>query len=92
MRSNNRQIVTGIVVNEKLNVRRTERMSLRQETNYIKKFGIDNHLDRIGLTRAFYRENLAARVGYALWINPHDKKLIDYKNTLNKFVATKNSP
>lgn len=40
----NRQIVTGIVVNEKLQVSREYRRQLRAEIYYCKKYGVEQHL------------------------------------------------
>ena len=45
-----RQVVTGIVVNEKMNLAREYRRKIRQEMYYIQKFGIDAHLHAIGIT------------------------------------------
>lgn len=38
------QTVTGIVVNEKLNITKEYKKNIRQEMYYIKKFGLDEHL------------------------------------------------
>ena len=39
-----RQCVTGIVVNEKINIAKEYKKKIRQEMHYIKKFGLDEHL------------------------------------------------
>lgn len=46
LRQNVRQSVTGIVVNEKLQVSREYRKNLRQELYYCRKFGVESHLRR----------------------------------------------
>jgi RNA-directed DNA polymerase len=51
-----RQAVTGIVVNEKLNWPRARRRWLRQEVHYLERFGVDSHLEHRGVDRARYKE------------------------------------
>lgn len=71
-RRNNRQEVTGIVVNEKLQVPRSMRHKLRQEIYYIKKYGVNSHLGRINETRKNYINHLMGIANYILFINPTD--------------------
>jgi RNA-directed DNA polymerase len=61
----NRQSVTGIVVNEKLNWPRSRRRWLRQEVYYLLRFGVDDHLRARGISRARYKEFIYGHV-YAL--------------------------
>lgn len=55
---NYRQEVTGIIVNKRLRVNRKYKLYLRQQIYYIKKFGIDNHLNKIGCDASGYKEHL----------------------------------
>lgn len=66
------QTVTGIVVNEKLNIPADFRRSLRQELYYCRKFGIAEHLRRIGGEESAeaYRMRLLGRVNYVLQALP----------------------
>ena len=43
-----RQVVTGVVVNEKPNLPKEYRRNIRREIYYIKKFGLDEHIKRTG--------------------------------------------
>ena len=43
----NSQNVTGIVVNEKLQINSKYRSTIRKEVYYISKYGIDSHIKRI---------------------------------------------
>lgn len=72
MKRENLQIVTGIVVNEKINARSAARKKLRQEAYYIKKFGLDEHLKQNNIDRANYLEALIGRAKHYLWINERD--------------------
>jgi len=47
MKKHQRQVVTGLVVNEKVNVKREKYMLVRQQIYYCNKYGVKDHLDRI---------------------------------------------
>ena len=80
-----RQIVTGIVVNEKMNLAREYRRKIRQEMYYIRKFGIDAHLHTIGITdKEKYLHSLQGRVAYVLQARPKDKEFWEYKKRLKR--------
>lgn len=50
--------MTGIIVNKRLKVNRKYKLYLRQQIYYIRKFGIDNHLNKIGCDASGYKEHL----------------------------------
>lgn len=70
--SGQRQAVTGIIVNEKLNIPSAYRRKLRQELHFCRKFGVPDHMARLGIpgTEAHYLNQLLGRVSYALSIAP----------------------
>ncbi len=72
-----RQSVTGIVVNEKLSIPADSRRQLRQELYFVQKYGIADHLRRIGsdTSESRYLQQLLGRVNYALQISPADPSL-----------------
>jgi retron-type reverse transcriptase len=65
VRSDERQLVTGIVVNDKVDWPRDRRRWLRQQIHYLSRFGVESHLRARGITRARYREFIYGHV-YAL--------------------------
>ena len=73
-----RQIVTGIVVNEKAQTAKAYRRRLRQEIYYIEKFGICEHLKNIHSpqTPENYLKSLEGTIRYCLQINPQDVQLL----------------
>ena len=80
---NKRQTVTGIVVNEKLNIAKEYKKKIRQEMYYIKKFGIDEHMRRSGeADKEFYINSLSGRISYVLQTTPKDTEFQTYKETL----------
>lgn len=75
------QKVTGIVVNEKLQVNIKYRNKIRQEIYYIKKFGLSSHMKKsdINIESKRYLNKLYGRIIYVLQINEYDKEFIKYK-------------
>lgn len=84
MRPHNRQLVTGITVNEKIQVRASVRKDIRKTIFFIRKYGLDNHLKFIGEKKAkdWYLKSLISKVGYCLFINPDDEELQSYYDYL----------
>ena len=75
------QNVTGIVVNEKMQVNVKYRNKIRQEIYYIKKFGLSSHLKKCdsNIDSKRYLNILYGRVLYVLQINENDKEFIKYR-------------
>lgn len=76
-----RQLVTGVVVNERLQAPRQLRRKVRQDIYYIQRFGIDAHMLRCGITKAHYREHLLGILGHILYLNARDaeaRKSLDW--------------
>ena len=83
-----RQIVTGVVVNKKLQIPIEKRKELRQAIYYIEKFGLTNHLEKINCTRGFYLKHLLGLVNYVLFINPDDNEAKLQKDFLNSLIKS----
>ena len=66
-----RKKITGIVVNDKPNVPANYRRKIRQEMHYINKYGLEDHLKKIGSdqTNTEYLRSLLGRINYVLSIN-----------------------
>lgn len=79
---NDRQVVTGIVVNKVLQVPKFERKKIRQEIYYLKKYGLNDHLTETKNRKSNYIKHLLGKINYALFINPSDKELQEYKDYL----------
>ncbi len=88
--SNHRQTVTGIVVNNKLQVDKLKRKKVRQELYFIKMYGINNHLLKMGLrcSPISYIDKLIGRIGFMHYVNTNDKELKKY---LNELMEIKNA-
>lgn len=81
-RMHKKQQVTGIVVNEKIQVCRTYREKIRQEVYFINKYGLSEHLARIKETRKNYLEHLIGKINFVKFVNPHDEKMEGYLKLL----------
>lgn len=83
-----RQNVTGVVVNDKLQVSRGYRDKVRQEVFYTQKYGIAQHMQRVkGLPAwinkpEYYIRYLYGKINYVLQINPKDNEFLLYKELL----------
>lgn len=77
-----KQIVTGIVVNEKLNVSALYRKKIRQEIYYCKRYGVDGHLkhNNIKSDKLSYLRKLLGKTNYILSVDSKNKEMQEYKD------------
>ena len=88
-----RQTVTGIVVNEKINLTKEYKKKIRQEMYYIKRFGIDSHLKKIGIVeKEQYIDSLLGRIAFVLQTIPKDDEFLEYKNLLQTYIKGELNP
>lgn len=86
----NRQMVTGIVVNQAAQAPAQYRKRLRQTLYYCEKFGVAEHLSFIGDARYLpfeegikrYLDSLLGQVNFVLHVNPHDAYFQQAKHTV----------
>lgn len=85
-RKGTRQTVTGIVVNEKPSIPADYRRKLRQELYYVRKYGMTEHLHRIGadIQKEVYLQQLLGKVNYVLQLQPKDEYLLQARDWLKK--------
>ncbi|WP_426584871.1 reverse transcriptase family protein [Mucilaginibacter sp. R-33] len=87
-RQHQRQMVTGIVVNRKLSVKKTEIKDIRQTMFYINKYGLDSHVEKIQLSKGNYLEYLIGRVNFCLFVKKKNTELTLYKEQLIKLMKS----
>lgn len=88
-RAHQRQEVTGVVVNEKLQLNKQIRRYLRKNAYFIKKYGLDNHMQHINETKSNYLYHMIGLASYALFINPKDEHVKEYLNVFKKELEKK---
>ena len=86
----NRQEVTGIVVNEKLQVSREIRRKIRQEIHYIRKFGLSSHLEKTENVKRNHIRHLLGITNYVIFVNPKDQEVMGYRDYLKKYLTESN--
>lgn len=81
-----RQQVTGIVVNEKINLSKNYKRKIRQEVYYVLKYGVKSHIKKrnINLSCNRYLSVLLGKINYVLTVNPNDKEFINYKKEIKR--------
>ena len=68
--NNQRQEVTGLIVNSKIAVSASIEDEIRNAIYFIKKYGVDDHMKHIGCNKSFYMEHL---YGIAYFIHMVDR-------------------
>lgn len=85
-----RQNVTGVVVNDKLQVSRGYRKKVRQEVFYSLKYSLEQHMQRVKglpvwITKPeHYIRHLYGKINYILQINPKDSEFLLYKEIIKE--------
>lgn len=95
-----RQLVTGVVVNQKPQVSKTYRRQVRKEFYYCQKFGVSSHLLLLGLIEpndplaqqkiAGYLQSLSGKITYILQINSNDSYFQQAKKVVRSWLNSIN--
>ena len=83
---NARQEVTGIIVNTHMQISKKKRKQIRQQVYYIKKFGLESHLEHIRENRANYLNHLLGQINFALFVNPKDEEMKEYFDIIKTII------
>lgn len=86
-----RQMVTGIVVNDIMQVSKTYRDKVRQEVYYCIKFGVANHIEHINAAAwlrspRVYLRHLLGKINFILFVNPSDAEFQKYRNWIKNIL------
>lgn len=70
VRDGQRKKVTGIIVNEKINIPVSYKRKIRQEMYYCIKYGIQSHIEKCGIigSEEQFRQKMLGKINYALSI------------------------
>lgn len=92
LKQGKRQVVTGIVVNEKTQATKEYRKTIRQEIYYIKRFGLISHILKKGIrvSPKTYIRSLIGKVYFVLFVNGMDTKAKEQFKYLN-YLLEQNS-
>lgn len=81
-----RQMVTGIVVNEKLSIKKADIKELRQNIHYVKTRGLSAHMVAKKLSKANYLFHLLGKANYFLSVRKEDKNILKYKAEIRELI------
>lgn len=86
--SSQQQRVTGVVVNEKPTLSRSQKRTLRQEVYYCQKYGVAESIERKGLDISpdKYLHSLLGRIAFALQIEPDNSEMKEYFETIKNLI------
>ena len=103
IRRGQRQIVTGVVVNEKAQLPAGYRRRIRQEVYFCRKYGVRDHIIRSGqgeyirfdaasednlrIQQQKYLLHLLGQIGYALLIDPENQEMQRCRKTVKGFLT-----
>lgn len=88
MEAHQKQEVTGIVTNQKLQVSKSLRKKFRQEMYYIQKFGLDSHLQKIRNTRSHYLKHMLGIANFISFVNLQDKAVLKSAGMLKRLLKS----
>ncbi len=89
-----RQKVTGVVVNKKLNAPKKLIRKLRQQIHYCKKYGIDDHCQKIGVRPYLFVQQMEGLIGHLRMIRPElaDEFHVVFRHTSFLLGTTATNP
>ena len=88
IKSTKRQTVTGIVVNEKINITKEYKKKIRQEIHYIEKYGIKSHINHKGIADiSKYLTSLKGQIAFVMQTCPESREFKRYRDILKTLDA-----
>lgn len=86
VRHHQRQLVTGVLVNNKVSIPNFYKKNIRQEMYYIRKYGVTSHLEYYhqDMNEHVYLKSLLGKMNYVLQVKPSLKEFLDYRDYLRK--------
>ena len=85
-RPGQKQEVTGVIVNEKIQAPKELRKQLRQAVYYIEKYGLASHLEKTENLKANHVYHWLGIANFILFLNPNDEEALRYKKILHRYV------
>lgn len=88
VRSDKRQCVTGIVVNEKTSIPKEYKRKIRQEMYYCLKYGLSSSMEKkkVQISNDEYMASLLGRINYVLSVEPDNQEMLGYRDTVKQMA------
>lgn len=85
--NSNKQKITGIVVNDKVQVDIKYRKKIRQELHYINNYGLNDHMKRLNINnKDKYLQSLLGKINFVLSIDNSNTEFINYKKVISELI------
>lgn len=85
--SKSKRIVTGIsVIGDQIKVPREYKRNLKQELNFIKKYGLQSHMAKNKIRKHNYLFSIAGKVNFWLSVEPKNQYALDSKQMLDALI------
>ena len=89
MKQHKRQQVTGIGVNDKMQMPQRDRRAIRQQLYYIRKHGVHGHLAHVRLYKRNYLPHLLGRINFGLFVHKKDAELAAYADEIRGIIRAR---
>lgn len=84
-----KRIVTGISVSgNEIKIPREYKRKLKQELNFIKKYGLISHISKKKIRQHNYLFSIAGKVNFWLSVEPNNKYAQESKKMLNEYISS----
>ena len=86
LRQSNCQYVTGVTLNKKISAGNKIKKKIRQIIYYIRKFGLDDHMNHVSLEKKNYLSHLLGKINWVLYLEKDNKEFIEYKKFIIEYI------
>lgn len=91
LRSHHRQLVTGVILNNKISAGTEKKKDIRKQVYYIKKYGLESHIEHEKIEKQNYIYHLAGLINWVLFLEKNNKEFLEYKKYINEIIKQMNS-
>ena len=84
MRQYERQIVTGVIVNERVHAPSEYKKNIRQSIYHIRKYGMESHKQHINCKKKNYERYLLGQINHVLSLEPQNSEFLSYRLFMQK--------
>lgn len=86
LRHHHRQLVTGVVLNDKISAGVKKKKEIRKQIYYIKKYGLESHIAHENIDKQNYIYHLAGLINWVLFLEKNNKEFSEYKNFVKEII------
>ena len=91
LRHHHRQLVTGVVLNDKISAGTKKKKEIRKQVYYIKKYGLESHISHEEIDKQNYIYHLAGLINWVLFLEKNNEEFLEYKKYISDIIKQINS-